>query len=303
MLVQFRREVLWLALCLFSANGQGASERFTVALVDKFYPLSSPPPYAEDQLDRALYGLMDLDRDAVNEPLYHGDVVRLIVSDPRIDVRNYEVRSGYKALDELLRNLQLVRRDLFWEEPIDAVLFPWESSTLISAFAQGALDKQHRNDYLDRLGHWAGESEVWSTTLQIIYVLEDIVDFGGIVFTIAGNGGHRMINTYSFAEGVVTVGAKEAALSDFISNNVFVDIHEQAAYLPVRINSELGEVLGYDVSGNGCVDVAVSTLSGNGNAYPKQHWKWLKGSSFAAPMALKKHLLGRQTQRCLYQHN
>ena len=265
---------------------------YRVALVDKFYPGDHSFTSQEDkELEQALYGLLDLDGDRVKEPYYHGDLVSLIVSHPQIEVLPYRMRQGENPLKELLRNLRIVRRDVFWEEPISAVLIPWESSTLISAFSENLASEQ-LGSYMKTLLSWASKDEIWRLTWEIILVIEDIIDYGGTVFTIAGNGGPRMVNTYSFAEGVITVGAEETELSHFIADNVFVDLHAKAAYKPQRVDASNGQTLGYDVNGDGCVDIPVQSLSGHSGNLPRNYWKHLSGSSFAAPMALKHYLLG-----------
>ncbi len=280
-----------------SLVSHAASTRvYNVALVDRFYPGAGMYSSKEErELDQALYGFVDLDGDKIRDPLYHGDLVQLIVQHPQIRVRPYVMSHGKPAMQQLLHNLELIRRDLFWDEPIDAVLIPWESSTLISAF-DTELHRESVDQYLDILRTWAGQHESWRLTLEIILVLEDIVDYGGLVFTISGNGGARMVNTYSFAEGVITVGAEEQELSHYISNNPFVDRHSKAAYHLQRIDDSEGMPIGYDVDGDHCSDITVnwsSDIANGRNTLPKKYWKPLIGSSFAAPMALKRYLLGR----------
>lgn len=274
------------------SNSLEPRESYQVALVDRFYPGDGQFQSERDrQLHVALYGMMDIDQDGNKEPIYHGDVVKSILNHPDIDVIHYALRGDKPAIFELLEQLERVRRDIFWEEPISAVLLPWESSTLISSF-ETHISQRKTDNYLDTLRKWAGTDDVWKATLEIIQVLEDIVDYGGVVYTIAGNGGARMVNTYSFAKGVVTVGAAENDLGHFIAQNRFVDAYASAAYIPERVENDKGEVIGYDIDGDACNDVSLADLQLRSVDLPKRHWKPLIGSSFAAPAALKRYILG-----------
>ncbi|MDX1452319.1 MAG: hypothetical protein R3183_07155 [Oleiphilaceae bacterium] len=270
---------------------------FRVALIDRFFPgenaFSDP---REQELDLSLYGMFDLDGDARKEPYYHGDVVRLLISHPRIAVVPYVLETGVHNVIAIKRKLELVRRDLFWGEPISAVLLPWESSTLLMAFDH-QLRPQKVSQYLAMIRDWGEQDPIWHHTFEIILILEDLVAMGARVFTIAGNGGRRMVNTYSFAEGVITVGAEERELKHFIADNAFVDTYAPAAYQLRRIDNERAIPQGYDLDNDGCVDVAIQSLS-NQSRLPSLHWKVLKGSSFAAPVALKRAILGNYTRRC-----
>lgn len=297
---------LFLSLCpvaglhaaTMAALGDTVPE-YQVALVDKFYPGDQAFEDEEERLmQQALYGMLDIDGDRIREPLFHGDLVRILVQHPLIKILPYSLRHGANPLEELERNLALIRKDLFWGEPIDAVLLPWESSTLVSAFAE-ELSASSVDDYVNVVYQWGRRDEVWLRTWNIILLLEDIIEYGAKVYTISGNGGPRMVNTYSFAHGVVTVGAVERELQHYIADNVFVDLHERAAYQAERVDSVNGQPLGYDVTGDGCVDIGLELLSTQmRDQLPKRAWKVLKGSSFAAPVALRKALLGDVMAQC-----
>ena len=94
-----------------------------------------------------------------------------------------------------------------------------------------------------------------------------------------------MVNTFSFAEGVITVGAHEQELKHFIADNPFVSRYARAAYRPVRLAS------GYDLDADGCADIRATQMDLPETA-SRVHWQQLVGSSFAAPAALKAALTG-----------
>ncbi|GGO76820.1 hypothetical protein GCM10011348_04940 [Marinobacterium nitratireducens] len=281
--------LLLLLVILLAAQPAVASLPRRVAIVDRFFP---PAEFFASERDREvqlwMYGLLDVDSDRRREPYFHGDLVRLIASHPDIAFMLYPIPAGIHPLDAILLNLREIRARLA-HQSVDAVLLAWESSTLISAFDE-PFRPDARERYKSRLRQWAEEGGDWRRTLAIIDELETLSRQGVLVVTIAGNGGRGMVNTFSFAQGVVTVGALEPELGDFVSDNALVDRHEQAAYFARRIDDPDGIPQGYDINGDGCADIPLSVVSGK--EYPKRSWPPLKGSSFAAPMALKRILLG-----------
>ena len=289
--------LLWLLLAAWPwpARAGDAGHPLRVAIIDRFYPPMEGFPDEDDRRSTNwMYGVVDLDRDREKEPYYHGDMVQLIAAHPGFSFFQYPMRRGNPPMDEILQNLREVRARLP-RQPVEALVLSWESSSLISAFEK-PLRRDHAQQYQARVRQWGETSPVWRATYRIIQELEALVGAGVTVYTIAGNGGRGMVNTFSFARGVVTVGAVEPELADFVASNAFVDVREQAAYEIVRVDDARGQPLGYDVDGDGCADIPLSKLTGSGGAgreLPRKAWQPIKGSSFAAPMALKKALLQR----------
>lgn len=290
-----------LLLLLLATPVFASTPTFRVAIVDKFFP---PTEGFNDEDDRritnGLYGLFDLDRDEQKETLYHGDVVKLIAADPRFSFFTYPMRNGSTPMEEILTNLRKIHLRMH-QQPVDALILSWESSTLASAFEK-PLKPENVKIYKSQIRDWGHENPSWQATYKIILMLETLARQGVKVYTIAGNGGPGMVNTFSFASGVTTVGAIEPGLSDFVSNNPFVDVYAQAAYTIRRIDSPDGQILGYDIDGDHCPDIPLSRLSGfhqPGQQLPGSYWKPIKGSSFAAPRALKEALLkGQPPSQC-----
>ena len=264
---------------------------YKVAILDRFYPRLDGFGSDEDRSHHSwLYGMVDIDNDDVKEPFYHGDIVRMIASHPRITFITYPIQDDRAPMSEILRNLQKVHARLK-VQPLDALVLSWESSTLISTFGK-PLDKSKADNYKEVIRKMGLNDSIWEDTYQIILWLEKIVAEGVAVYTISGNGGSGMVNTFSFAEGVVTVGAREQELKHYIADNPFVDVHAKAAYELKRIDDVKGNTLGYDINGDRCVDIRKDRLSsyGVGVAYPEKYWQLLIGSSFAAPAALRSAL-------------
>ncbi len=283
-----------LACCLLLLRIETVrSENYRVAIVDRFFPPAAGFEDDEQRVDHGwLYGLLDLDGDERKEPYYHGDVVRLIAAHPQITFINYPISDNKAPMAEILLNLQKIHTRLK-VQPVDALILSWESSTLISAFEK-PLQLIHAEYYKQEIRRWGSEYPVWDDTYKIIRQLEALVDNGVAVYTIAGNGGSGMVNTFSFAAGVTTVGAKEEGLNHYIADNPFVDTYAQAAYQVRRVDDGSGEPLGYDIDNDGCADIPLERLTGyrqsTDDELPKNFWKLLSGSSFAAPRALKSAL-------------
>ena len=289
---------VWLAAALLGASCTFASlqpedARYRVALIDEFYPGDQVFATAQERKTaRWLHGQIDLDRDWVREPYYHGDLVGMILAHPAVAIVPYAIRDSAKSKQEILRNLEHIKHQLGLGERLDAVLLPWESSTLISAFER-PLQLDHAEAYKARLKDWGKTEASWRLSYDIIRALEALVEAGTQVYTIAGNGGPGMVNTYSFADGVVTVGAVEADLEKLVADNVFVDRHDRAAYLIRLMSDTSGRPIGYDVNNDQCADIPIACLSAYSplrREYPATSFWAIRGSSFAAPTALRRQL-------------
>ncbi|MCL6417013.1 hypothetical protein MIB92_15235 [Aestuariirhabdus sp. Z084] len=275
------------------------SDGYRIAIIDRFYPpqlgFGSPQ---ERSSSNWLYGLYDLDNDDEREPLYHGDLVQRIASHPHFTFFHFPMASNMHPMAEISRNLHNLLAQLD-KRPIDALLLSWESSTLVSAF-ENPLKPANAERYIQTVRQWGIEHTSWKNTYRIIRQLESLGRRGVKVFTIAGNGGPGMVNTFSFATGVTTVGASERELQHFVANNPFVDTFENAAYVITRIDDHTGKAVGYDINGDRCSDITLKQLSGRGKhpaSLVHHYWKPLIGSSFAAPMALRKALIPAEARK------
>lgn len=285
----FPMMILWLGVTPISMAA------YHVALVDRFYPGDGFFATGEEREQHGwLHGMIDLDRDRIREPLYHGDLVSRVLAHPDIEITPFPLPEGVLPLMGILTNLNQIHEQIQAGRPFDAVLLPWESSTLIMAF-DPPLRRHLAEDYIRLLEQWGENNPTWALTYQIIRRLETITASGVAVFTIAGNGGSRMINTYSFARGVTAVGNDNPELDHFIADNLFVDLHARAYYALNRVDDAAGRPVGYDLNEDQCPDILLAQLSGGSRTaatLPSHYWKNLVGSSFAAPAALRQYLLG-----------
>jgi len=109
------------------------------------------------------------------------------------------------------------------------------------------------------------------------------------------------VNTYSFADGVITVGAVEpGARGGWISHNALVTRVASSTFR-VRLVRPGGWVgTAYDVDGDGAVDIRYERLS-RYDAWlsrpPQESGVILRGSSFAASTAARSMLAVGATSR------
>ncbi|MBB1486730.1 hypothetical protein H4O21_08925 [Oceanospirillum sp. D5] len=280
-----------------ASPSEPATSSWRVAVIDRFYE-----PVIDDQQEqerqRVLYGLLDLDNDELPEPYYHGDLVQMIASHPSFIFLRYPIRDSSQPLKAILTQLARIKTG-FARFPVDALILSWESSTLISAFEK-PLKRENVKHYKALIREWGHSHSVWYYSRQIIHNIEWLTERGVRVFTIAGNGGSGMVNTFSFASGVITVGASEPELSHFIANNVFVDHFANAVYEPIRVDNNQGQPRGYDLNNDACIDIPVNRLSSYYSSdvqLSRKPWPILKGSSFAAPAAMKASFI-KHSQIC-----
>ena len=285
------------------ASHNSVQRQYRVAILDRFFPPVEGFSSEEQRGHHlALYGLSDIDEDEESEPFYHGDLVKMLAAHRNITFINYPIHNNQAPMTDILRNLRKINTRME-VQPLDGLVLSWESSTLISTFEQ-PLRRSRATAYKATLRKMGQDSPVWKNTWLIIQELEKLAAQGVAVYTIAGNGGRKMINTFSLAKGVITVGAIEQELEHFVANNVFVDTFAQAAYQLKRVDSSSGQPLGYDMNDDGCVDIPIQRLtsfrnpSNDAQQYPKTFWKVLRGSSFAAPTALKMALLTDRSASC-----
>jgi hypothetical protein len=90
--------------CTFGSL-QPEDARYRVALIDEFYPGDQVFASAEERKTaRWLHGQIDLDRDWVREPYYHGDIVGMILAHPQVAIVPYTIRDYAKPKQEILTN-------------------------------------------------------------------------------------------------------------------------------------------------------------------------------------------------------
>jgi hypothetical protein len=266
---------------------------YRIAVVDVFFAEEGSAP-GQGALIAA--DAQDIDSDGLRDPVFHGDLVSFFVSGNGIETVPFPVRVEGAAKPQLIEQLQrIVARDSL-QGDLDAVVFCWESSTLISAVA-GDLDPARRSEYREVVRRWGETDESWQQTHQIICLLQQLAARGLVVATIAGNSGPAWVNTYTFADGVMVVGAaEEDPDGEWATSNALIDTVAQSRY-PVRLVSlQDRPSFGYDITGDGVADIDLQRGSSHFRRFgiPRASRCVLAGTSFAAPTALRQLLTGER---------
>jgi hypothetical protein len=284
-----------LALALLATAADGAihtAARIRVAIVDVFYP--GDTAFASDAARaEALvrYDAVDVDGDGERDPYYHGDLVARYVAHPTIEVLPYAVTDIVHPKRDVARELRRIARDVRVGTHFGAVVLAWESSTLASAFDR-PLRIERAGFYKAQIREWGTRDPSWAETAAVIEAIEDLAAAGVAVYTIAGNGGAGMVNTYAFAAGVVTIAGAEAdAEGRWIGRQVFTSAVAKSVYRVRLVRDSAGVPLGYDLDEDGTVDVPIGRTSSGSRSLQPAPGAILKGSSFAAPTALKRDVV------------
>ena len=235
--------------------------RARVALIDMFYPGDATFSSEADRADAPSgCDAIDVDGDGIPDPYCHGDLIALLIAHPGIDVVPYPVTNIRYAKRDIRRHLRQIAREAHTTRRVDAVLLPWESSTLVSSFGR-PLQVWQAETYKAIVREWGLRDPAWRHNHDIIRTMEELVTMGVRVYTVAGNSGTGMVNTYSFAAGIVTVGGAEAdAEGRWLSRNAFVTTVAQSVYRVRLIRDEAGLPVGYDVDEDGIVDVPIECV-------------------------------------------
>jgi hypothetical protein len=261
-----------------------------VAVIDVFYPGDGAFDSEEDrQFQLLLHDAVDIDGDRRRDPYYHGDIVSIFLGSTGVDVVPHRIVDMRDPKHQILGHLRRILWRVRSGETMDAVLLAWESSALESSFGEiPTTDRERR--YRDEVRSWSDGSDSWRQTSAIIEALGDLTRAGVEVYTIAGNAGRGRINTYSLAEGVLTVGAVESDEDGtWIVRNAFVDLLARSTF-PVRLVEG-----GYDIDEDGKADVPLERTSSHRrwpSRPPRESRVVLKGTSFAAPTALREKVAG-----------
>jgi len=279
--------LLWTLIVLAPVCRAAADPvRYRIAVVDMFVAADD----TASALDLLAAGAPDLDGDGQPERMGHGDLVCLFLDAPGLETVPFPVHDAARAKTGILARLDEIRARRAAGERLDAVMLCWESSTRISAFGDGGLDPARRAEYRAVLRDWGREHSGWRLTAAIIDRLEALAADGVIVVTIAGNAGPRWVNTYSFAEGVIVVGAAEPD-EDLVwaARNALIGMWNRSRF-PVRLVSEADRpAYGYDLDGDGVADVDLRRGSSWYRRFRavRDSRLVLSGTSCTAPQALR----------------
>ncbi|MGD9581616.1 MAG: hypothetical protein AB7V50_09605 [Vampirovibrionia bacterium] len=115
----------------------------------------------------------------------------------------------------------------------------------------------------------SAQDKLFIDTVEIFKIIEKITSKNIPVYVAAGNNGINKYNMFSLAQNCKTVSSTDAnGIKSFYSSNIAATDKARGVYgiTPVEEN---GTIIGYDLIGNGKVDIKAEEVSGKGKTKPK----------------------------------
>jgi hypothetical protein len=250
---------------------------YRVALIDNFYPGDEDfHNEAEKEVFLLGYGI-DIDGDNLPEPILHGDLVEFFYQHPQIEV----IRFSAPGRDDLVTGTLWALIEA--GERFDAVSISAEFAIPRYVFTESYTDHdlklEDKARYREIIRTMAqGKDKRFKAMEAILVAMERVAALGCPVYVPVGNRGISFVNTFSLAEGVVTVGAESE--THWAANTPFVTLKGPVEFEVLRVWD------GYDLNNDGKSDVSVDKSSSGGEGFGPN----LKGTSFTLPVALVRHL-------------
>jgi hypothetical protein len=279
---------LLLALLCLGCSSPEPKKTYRVAVIDSFLtPASDFTRSGTQDLFVEAYGY-DVDYDDIEDPYFHGDLVCLFLQDPEIEIVKIDT-DRERTLFGFLKGLaEVERRVVIGGERFDAVSLSLEYKCprfLLTDTFFGEILSENREEYIARIQDLAGsEGEVavyGRIMIEVIRTLERVTALGIPVYVPVGNSKPNFMNVLSLAKGTFTVGCPEDNIE--VQDTGFVVFRAPFTFDNLRVMD------GYDVDGDGIMDVPSESLSGGGEAPGRT----LQGTSFSVPYIVKRRLLGK----------
>ncbi|MBO5947623.1 hypothetical protein J6Q66_02165 [bacterium] len=267
-------------------DGIGSDKKYTVAVVD----------FCDDNSAD-----IDLDGDGKAD-MAHGNVVANLISSAfeNSDIFTFDISETkkYTTNERMVASLQYIVEEIKSGECDYDALNLSLSSRMTYADLSKALGVTINNDnvsqYADKIKSWlhsTGAKNGYSTTSQVVKLLEEIEKLGTDVYIAAANvndGSDDELNLYSLVSGSTTVGAKNktGGVADFSFQNSLIDTWALGEIEVKKIKDGSGNLLGFDLNHDGEVDIDSKYSSGGTNSANA----YLKGTSFATPYMIMQQL-------------
>ena len=241
---------------------------------------------------------IDLDGDGKGD-MAHGNVVAsmLKATFQNSDVYTFDItkNSAGSTNDRLVASLQSILDEIKSGScKYDALNLSLSSRITYSDLSKAlgkTITKDNVSKYASEIRNWLvnqGSKNGYSTTAKVVQLLEQIEAAGCDIYVAAANvndGSDDELNLYTIATSTTSVGAlnKSGSKASFSFNNSLIDKWALGEIEVKKVKDSNGNFAGYDINGDGKVDIGKSYTSGGSglstNAY-------LKGTSFASPYQL-----------------
>ena len=152
------------------------------------------------------------------------------------------------------------------------------------------ITRDNVSQYQSQIRNWlltTGANNGYSTTAQVVQLLEQIEAYGADVYIAAANvndGSDDELNLYTVANNTTSVGAlnKNGNKASFSFNNSLIDTWSLGEIEVKKLYDEQGKFAGYDLNDDGVKDIDKSYNSGGLSCTNP----FLTGTSFATPYQL-----------------
>lgn len=247
---------------------------------------------------------VDIDGDGTAD-MSHGDYITTLMKaqNPNIQIDSYDVSNdvdGSKkisAYDQIaINNYAAVNMSI--SKPYSA-----------DVFNKDGVKDVNQSNFDDR------KNEIYNTYKngdpeynKLFNSMEKVTANGTPIFVSAGNEGSDTYNLYSTVPGVTSVGASASSedavnlqssnyrigpkgmtqegdqILGYSAMNSGVDLYGKGSFKSEAVEDKNGNVMGYDINGDGKVDIANDKVSGGGKFKPQNHY--IFGTSFASPTTM-----------------
>lgn len=247
---------------------------------------------------------VDVDGDGVSD-ISHGEYITSLMKaeNPNIQVDSYDVSDDHNdsklasAYDQIaLNNYAAVNMSL--SKPYSAEVFNNDGIKDVNQSNFANKKDEIYNTYKNGIPEL---NNVFSS-------MEKVTANGTPIYVAAGNDGSDTYNLFSTVPGVTSVGASVSADDDvnlqtsnyqiapkgitaegnqilgYSAMNSAISIYGKGSFKSEAVEDKNGNVLGYDINGDGKVDISNDKVSSGGTAKPKNNY--IFGTSFASPTTM-----------------
>lgn len=240
---------------------------------------------------------IDLDGDGKGD-MAHGNVVASMIkaSFENSDVYTFDItqNSAGTTNERLVASLESILDEIKSGScKYDALNMSLSSRITYSDLSKAlgkTITKDNVSKYASEIRNWLineGSKNGYTTTAKVVQLLEQIEAAGCDIYIAAANvndGTDDELNLYTLAKSTTSVGAnsKSGGKASFSFDNTLIDKWALGEIEVKKVKDSNGNFKGYDLNGDGKVDIDKSYTSGGSNLSNA----YLRGTSFASPYQL-----------------
>ncbi|MGD9580584.1 MAG: hypothetical protein AB7V50_04370 [Vampirovibrionia bacterium] len=228
--------------------------------------------------------IVDVDGDNVDD-LSHGDFIKSLIKahnanvvDVHIDNENGKrgdlvfIAEKFRELAEQIRTKKLkvdaVNFSYFCNAKISSMSALIDSRVTKKNLSKGKIQKQ----ILEALPHSA--YKYYKETSDLIKAIEEVTAQGVPVYVCGGHHGSSCFNMLTLGKGIIGVGSVDVngVKRAFTGDNSLIKRWAQGVFNVAPVKDKNNNVLGYDVTGTGKVEIPVNKTSGGISNFVKDFY-------------------------------